>query len=151
MSQTIPNTDIPPNNHIRNLISGESRISQGRGANPKGGTPTYYLANFSQKMHENEEILGRGGRVPRAPPLDPPLLIFIHLPHVLNYFRHPENRIAMGILRTFTPGRVFTFLIITGLYSLITLHFMNSRVSHHNHAFNNILSSTRVQFQYCSQ
>ena len=35
---------------------------------PKGGAPTYYLANFSQKLHENEEILGRGERVPRAPP-----------------------------------------------------------------------------------
>ena len=35
---------------------------------PKGGAPTYYLANFSRKLHENEEILGRGGRVPRAPP-----------------------------------------------------------------------------------
>ena len=44
---------------------------RGEGANPKGGrgAPTYYLANFSQKLHENEEILGRGGgrRVPRAP------------------------------------------------------------------------------------
>ena len=43
---------------------------RGWGANPKGGAPTYYLANFSQKLHENEEILGQsgGGRVPRAPP-----------------------------------------------------------------------------------
>ena len=50
--------------------SGGSRISQRRGANPKGGAPTYYLANFSQKLHENEEILGQrgGARVPRAPP-----------------------------------------------------------------------------------
>ena len=39
---------------------------------PKGGgAPTYYLANFCQKMHENEEILGQrgGGRGTRAPPL----------------------------------------------------------------------------------
>ena len=36
---------------------------------PKGGVPTYYLANFCRKLHENEEILGqRGGRVPRGPP-----------------------------------------------------------------------------------
>ena len=41
---------------------------RGGGANPKGGAPTYYLANLCQKMHENEEILGQGGRVPRAPP-----------------------------------------------------------------------------------
>ena len=35
---------------------------------PKGGAPTYYLANFSRKLHENEEILGqRGVRVPHAP------------------------------------------------------------------------------------
>ena len=42
---------------------------------PKGGAPTYYLANFSQKLHENEEILGqRGGTHPPCAPLDPPLI-----------------------------------------------------------------------------
>ena len=45
---------------------------RGGGANPKGGAPTYYLANFPQKLHENEEILG-GGCASLAPPLDPPL------------------------------------------------------------------------------
>ena len=36
---------------------------RGGGTNPKGGgARTYYLANFSQKLHENEEILGRGAR-----------------------------------------------------------------------------------------
>ena len=37
---------------------------------PKGGAPTYYLANFSRKLHENEEILGQrgGARGTRAPP-----------------------------------------------------------------------------------
>ena len=39
---------------------------RGGGANPRGGAPTYYLVNFSRKLHENEEILSRGGR---APPL----------------------------------------------------------------------------------
>ena len=41
----------------------------GGGANPKGGgAPTYYFANFSQKLHENEEILGqRGAHIPCAP------------------------------------------------------------------------------------
>ena len=37
---------------------------------PRGGAPTYYLANFFRKLHENKEILGpRGGgaRVPRNP------------------------------------------------------------------------------------
>ena len=48
---------------------------RGGGANPKGGVPTYYLANFSRILHENEEILGqRGGARPLRPPLDPPLL-----------------------------------------------------------------------------
>ena len=43
---------------------------------PKGGAPIYYLANFSRKLHENEEILGqRGGARPSRPPLDPPLVI----------------------------------------------------------------------------
>ena len=40
---------------------------RGGGANPKGGAPTYYLANFSRKLHENEEILGQGGRPSRPP------------------------------------------------------------------------------------
>ena len=32
-----------------------------RGANPRGeGAPTYYLTNFSQKLHENEEIRTHG-------------------------------------------------------------------------------------------
>ena len=42
---------------------------RGGGANPKGA-PTYYLANFSRKLHENEEILGQRGA---SPPLDSPL------------------------------------------------------------------------------
>ena len=32
-----------------------------RGANPKEGSPTYYLAIFSWKLHENEELLALGG------------------------------------------------------------------------------------------
>ena len=36
---------------------------------PNGGVPTYYLANFSRKLHENEEIWGQGGRASLAPPL----------------------------------------------------------------------------------
>ena len=46
---------------------------RGGGANPKGGAPIYYLANFSRKLHENEEILSRGRARPSRPPLDPPL------------------------------------------------------------------------------
>ena len=34
---------------------------------PKGGAPTYNLANFSRKLHENEEILSQGARGTRAP------------------------------------------------------------------------------------
>ena len=53
---------------------------RGGGANPKGGVPTYYLANFSRKLHENEEILGQrgGGARPSRPPLDPPLISKSH-------------------------------------------------------------------------
>ena len=43
---------------------------RGGGANPKVGVPTYYLANFSRKLHENEEILGQKGvHVSHAPSL----------------------------------------------------------------------------------
>ena len=34
---------------------------RGGGAKPRGGAPTYYLANFSRKLHENEEISGQRG------------------------------------------------------------------------------------------
>ena len=39
--------------------SGGSRIFQ-RGRQHLEGAPTYYLANFSRKLHGNEEILARG-------------------------------------------------------------------------------------------
>ena len=42
---------------------------RGGGANHKGGAPTYYLAKFSRKLHENEEILGQRGGASLAPPL----------------------------------------------------------------------------------
>ena len=43
---------------------------RGGGANPKGGgAPTYYLANFCRKLHENEEILDQRGGASLAPPL----------------------------------------------------------------------------------
>ena len=42
------------------LSSGGSRNSQKGCANPRGGSQTYYLANFSWKLHENEDILGGG-------------------------------------------------------------------------------------------
>ena len=37
-----------------------------KGALTSKGAPAYYLANFSRKLHENEEILGHGARVPHA-------------------------------------------------------------------------------------
>ena len=52
------------NNFATVRDSGESRISRGGGgcSNPKGGeTPTYYLINFSWKLHENKEILAERG------------------------------------------------------------------------------------------
>ena len=47
---------------------------RGGALTPKGGAPTYYLVNFSRKLHKNEEILGQGGARPSRPPLDPPLI-----------------------------------------------------------------------------
>ena len=40
---------------------------RGGGTNPKAGAQTYYLTNFSQKLHENEEVWGRGGHASLAP------------------------------------------------------------------------------------
>ena len=62
--------------YLECLAVADPGFPRGGGANHKwgGGAPTYYLANFSQKLHENEEILGRGGARDARPPLDPPLL-----------------------------------------------------------------------------
>ena len=47
-------------------------LGRGRQA-PKVGAPTYYLANFLQKLHENERNWTQGACVPdaRPPPLRP--------------------------------------------------------------------------------
>ena len=37
------------------------------------GAPTYDFANFCEKLHEIENILGRGGARAGGPPLNPPL------------------------------------------------------------------------------
>ena len=51
------------------LSRGGSRIPRKRGAPTLQGVPTYDLANFCEKLHEIEEILGRGGGcAPGAPP-----------------------------------------------------------------------------------
>ena len=57
---------------------------RGGGAKPRGGAPTYYLANFSQKLHENEEISGQRGEGARdaRPPLDPPLPMNIKIDNI---------------------------------------------------------------------
>ena len=41
---------------------------------PRAGVPTYYLTNFSRKLHENEEILAQfaGARDSPSPPPSPP-------------------------------------------------------------------------------
>ena len=67
---------ISPFEHECHSTVADPRFPRGGGANPLGGAPTYYLANFSQKLHEDKEMFALGGRgacVPRAP-LDPPLL-----------------------------------------------------------------------------
>ena len=57
-------------------FSGGSRISQRRSESTLEGVSTYYLANFSQKLHENEEILARGGTCPLHPLRSANILIF---------------------------------------------------------------------------
>ena len=62
--------------------SGGSRISPRRGANSSGGgrgAPTYDFAKCSQKLHEIEIIWTPRGRASLAPPLDPPMTLFMVL------------------------------------------------------------------------
>ena len=55
--------------HQTSAFSGGSRISQKGGCQPRrgGGAPTYYLANFSQKLHKMKKFRAGGGGVPGAP------------------------------------------------------------------------------------
>ena len=59
-----------------NPVSGRSRISQ-REEPPfswgEGRAPIYYLTNYSQTLHENEEFLAQGSRGVRPSLLDLPL------------------------------------------------------------------------------
>ena len=68
---------------MRTAQDSGSRISQ-RGCQLLKGTPTYYLANFSQNLHENEEILGQMGERASLALLDPPMqdsyTVIIELP-----------------------------------------------------------------------
>ena len=54
----------------------DPEFPRGGGGNPREGAPTYYLAIFFLKLHENEEILGGGAR-PLDPPLDSLLILFL--------------------------------------------------------------------------
>ena len=74
---------------IRSMPLGKTRTDEGpklvrmqwriqdfpeEGALTPKGAPTYYLAIFPRKLHENEEILGQGeGHIFLAYPLDPSL------------------------------------------------------------------------------
>ena len=54
------------------IIRGGSRIPRRMGANLRGGSANILFTKFSEKLHENENILGRGlggVRTGRAPPL----------------------------------------------------------------------------------
>ena len=75
---------------------------------PEEGAPTYYLANFSRKLHENEEILSRGGHVSLAPSLRSATAMsyalmpmshafvpcLVHLCHCLAYMSHNLGRLG---------------------------------------------------------
>ena len=50
------------------LISGGSRIHRGAATAKRGGAPPYNLTIFSQKLHENEEMLAQRGRASFGPP-----------------------------------------------------------------------------------
>ena len=83
---------------------------RGGGANPKGGAPTYYLANFSRKLHENEEILGRGGaRVPRAP-----------LRSATEVDKYPECKMFMDHLYSCAFRRYLNFLFPVSVFTLVS-------------------------------
>ena len=72
---------------------------------PKGGAPTYYLAIFSLKLHENEEIWGqRGGARMRAPPAPPPPR------SATAHYQFFHKRCSFVSHKCFPPCRIVLFL-----------------------------------------
>ena len=47
--------------YVSSEFRGGSRIPCKRGRRPSRGTPTYNFVKFSEKLHEIEKILSRGG------------------------------------------------------------------------------------------
>ena len=65
---------VPCSLLIVNYAGADTGFPVGGGANP-WGAPTYKFDGFSKKLHEIRKKFGPlGGRMPGAPPLDPPLL-----------------------------------------------------------------------------
>ena len=59
------------------------------------GAPTYYLTNFSRRLHKNELLAG-GERPSR--PLDPPLINFKVYHHTLNFQFKTQNLLIVLLL-----------------------------------------------------
>ena len=83
----------------------------GGGRQPQRGTPTYYLANFQQKLHENKDIWAmRGrGRISCAF-LDPPMKLSIE---VYDYLRLKQYLISISL-------NPFVFINVSGKTILST-------------------------------
>ena len=64
---------------------------------PKGRVPTYYLANFSRKLHENKEIWGQrgGGRASLMPPLRSATVSYTASPFVASHANDGNNEASM--------------------------------------------------------
>ena len=103
---------------------------RGGGTNPKGGVPTYYLANFCQKLHENEENLGQtgGGHASLVPPLrsatadvdanDASELVFFYSLTLLKLWRfslHSLSALSCGIL--FSTACLAVFMVASSFFA----------------------------------
>ena len=61
------NTLISPNMFLSSngsCTGADTGFPVGGGADPMGGAPTYDFVKFSEKLHEIEKLLGRGGGAP---------------------------------------------------------------------------------------
>ena len=117
-----------------------SRISQRREPTPER-TPTYYLANFSWKLHKNEDILGRGASLAR--PLDPPLLATTKTTVIL--INH-DNWDALGVNESLLHRTIFFLIARLMLLSVAFGDLSEMDRKWRNWAFRNCFESSNITY-----
>ena len=74
------------------------------GANPLGGAPTYDFAQFCEKLHEIEKILGRGAKHSPPPPKSATAFETLQSAAVVGYIVQGKNTSTKRFSRSWVRG-----------------------------------------------